>query len=625
MENKDIIKYIKDYMNKTLCRGAIMLTGEWGKGKSYFIQHELISEIKKDSKKCIVVSLYGLKDIREISKNIYLDLKTQDIQKLWNKKYVDIINNIKNKVNSNNLQIVNTTEFCAAGKTVFNGITSYFGVDLSLKDSDLEKVYNSINLKDKLIILEDIERSEISIIELLGYVNNLVEQDNVKVLLITNESEYLHYAEKEIDDVNIITGIKQKKTILAPTPETEQYLRIKEKTINDTIRFDGNYYAAIEEIIHEYDNFLLDKFSAKTTQEEIVSIMKAFRHFNLRSFIYACQKTIDIFEKLAPHYQKDDEFLRAIFFGNLYYIFKMKKGNELEWGHETYFSKELGNNDSPLFKFCYEYINNQRFNYAIIDATYTKFLEYKKYDASKSIADEDLRILSYYYRAQDKDIHDAVARITNRLKNPNDFSFFVYGNIAVYLIYAKHYLGCEIEEAKKLLVSNLNGEGDKLLPEEVFRIVLGPDATEKMHHEYDELKQDMVKSLKSGQFFIPKFDYLPTQVNIFCDYVKEHKGKIPLHECFAQNLDMYKFKELFSKCSNADKDDLRTAFCSMYDYPGVIQSLGDDLDTIMLLRELLTQEKDEYKEGTIARLQYEWFVENLSEIIENLNMLRRKL
>lgn len=67
--------------------------------------------------------------------------------------------------------------------------TSFFGIDLSHSDEDMQKLFESIDLSGKLIILEDLERSGIDILEVLGYVNNLVEQDGVKVLLVANEEE----------------------------------------------------------------------------------------------------------------------------------------------------------------------------------------------------------------------------------------------------------------------------------------------------------------------------------------------------------------------------------------------------------------------------------------------------
>ena len=46
-------------------------------------------------------------------------------------------------------------------------------------------------MNKKLLVLEDIERTQIDIIELLGYINNMCENDGVKILLVTNENEIL--------------------------------------------------------------------------------------------------------------------------------------------------------------------------------------------------------------------------------------------------------------------------------------------------------------------------------------------------------------------------------------------------------------------------------------------------
>lgn len=45
-----------------------MLTADWGTGKSYYIQNELIPFLGKEENSCctcIVVSLYGLKSVEE--------------------------------------------------------------------------------------------------------------------------------------------------------------------------------------------------------------------------------------------------------------------------------------------------------------------------------------------------------------------------------------------------------------------------------------------------------------------------------------------------------------------------------------------------------------------------------
>ena len=72
----ELNNYIKHYLEEDKTNTAIMLTGEWGSGKTYYIENELIPFLQDDKKnKCVVISLYGLEDISEISKSIYMELR----------------------------------------------------------------------------------------------------------------------------------------------------------------------------------------------------------------------------------------------------------------------------------------------------------------------------------------------------------------------------------------------------------------------------------------------------------------------------------------------------------------------------------------------------------------------
>ena len=152
-------QYIKNYLENDKTNSAIMLTGAWGTGKSHYIKNQLISFLDEANEgKCVIVSLYGIKDLKEISKSIYLEVRAKKIKE--------------------------TSEGATAGKlvakTVFKGVTSFFGVDLKADEEALQALYESIDLSGKLIILEDLERCSIDIIELLGFVNNLVEQGSLR-------------------------------------------------------------------------------------------------------------------------------------------------------------------------------------------------------------------------------------------------------------------------------------------------------------------------------------------------------------------------------------------------------------------------------------------------------------
>ena len=168
--------FIKHYLEKDKTHSAIMLNGGWGAGKSHYIKNQLEEFLKDEGKKrTVIVSLYGLKEVSEISKSIYLEMRLLNHKILGSER---------------------ARAGMLAGKTLIKGVASFFNVDLNADEASLQSLYDSIDLSGKLIILEDIERSEIDLLQLLGYVNSLVEQDDVKVLLVANEGEILKYTDE---------------------------------------------------------------------------------------------------------------------------------------------------------------------------------------------------------------------------------------------------------------------------------------------------------------------------------------------------------------------------------------------------------------------------------------------
>lgn len=72
MTTEELNNYIMHYLEKDKTRTAIMLTGEWGSGKTYYIENKLVPLLQDGKKsRCVVISLYGLEGISEISKSIY--------------------------------------------------------------------------------------------------------------------------------------------------------------------------------------------------------------------------------------------------------------------------------------------------------------------------------------------------------------------------------------------------------------------------------------------------------------------------------------------------------------------------------------------------------------------------
>lgn len=231
MTTTELNKYIKHYLEKDKTHTAIMLTGEWGSGKTYYVENVLTPFLQEDGKnRCVVISLYGLETVSDISKSIYMELRMKALDK--------------------------ESEVWSAGKliakTVVKGAAGLFGIDVSMSEDDLQKLYSSVDLSGKLLVFEDLERSGIEVVKLLGYVNNLVERDGIKVLLVANENEILRKA-PETFNFNFTKlrpdrsqGKEEEKTGESISECVQNYLKIKEKTISDTIYFESDYCEAVK-------------------------------------------------------------------------------------------------------------------------------------------------------------------------------------------------------------------------------------------------------------------------------------------------------------------------------------------------------------------------------------------
>lgn len=605
MTYQELNQYILHYLTEDKTKSAIMLTGPWGTGKSYYIQNELKPFLEKKENgghSCVIVSLYGLKDTAEISKSIYLGTRMKFLTAASEK----------------------STTVTFAGETIIKGIAGAFGVDLSVSERSLKRLYASVNLTGKLVVLEDLERSGIDILEVLGYVNNLVEQDGVKVLLVANEEELIQYTPLKVSTkadlertemLDRITGHRDRLF----TDSTIAYLKVKEKTISDTIEFEEDYQTAIREIVQMFDNETLNKFSTIESIKDILDIMSHCQSYNLRSFIFACQKTNDIFSSLDEKYLSDENFVQAVFIGILSFVLKQKNGNSHTWGNEKYFSAVLGHEKAPLFKFCYDYIMRQITEFEDIEGAYQAYSELVLYDKNRSNNDNDIITLQTYYVRTDSDVLDAINNIERRLEVPEDISFYQYGTIAVYAIIIKGILGCDIDTIKRRLVANLEGQGNKLELEQIFRTIIGTDCTIKQKEEYESLCKEMARSLKKGDKIIPNFDYQPEQSKDFYDYAITNEGKFHTQESFAAQFDMKRLSEMFRNSTAEQKQQIRGVFVGMYRIGNIKSFLANDRESIVQLLEFIKADRSGDVGDRIQQLQYDWFIKNLEEIKRKLS------
>ena len=432
-----------------------MLTGVWGSGKSYYVKNTLkpFLENKDNGKyKCVIVSLYGLSDTSEISKAIYMELRT--IKK------------------SSSSEAVNTAKAVGKiiGKTILNRLVSKVGFDIgSIDNKDLQEIYESIDLTGKLIVLEDIERTQIDIIELLGYINNMCENDGVKVLLVTNESELLHSHVEEIKKK--VYGSEKTEYKKMYSKGAQKYLRAKEKSISDTLQFHSDFQETIDSIIDKFKNDDLSSFKGVLTASRRSYSKTDIT--NYREVIVACQKACDIYNYMKMHIiTADSEFKKCILIGLVNYLQKHLNNPDLEFKTNSLLDSNLsGDNIYPLFRFCYDYYHLHIITQEAIKKTIVEYDDYLIYVDKTCYDDKDLKVLYSLYINTEEALNTAIQNIYNRLDDIYDISLKHYDRIINYLLIAKYDAllnNNEIDEIIEKIIANLKGRGTKFRNHHLF-------------------------------------------------------------------------------------------------------------------------------------------------------------
>ena len=420
MTYEELNKYMKNYVENDITGRAIMLTSAWGSGKSYYVKNILKKHLESDEggkHDCVIVSLYGITNIADISKAIYVDLRT-------------LIKESKSELA--------TTAGVAAkiiGKTLLNGLTSIANVDIAkLSDDDFQKVYESINLTGKLIVLEDIERTKIDLIELMGYVNNLCECDGVKILLVANEEE-LSTLDKSNETDNSIKST---------------YRKIKEKTVADTLQFSADYKQTINSIIDSFNNDDLKEIKDCVNVRRNGIFQTEIN--NYREFIVACQKACDIFNFIKKNnIESNTEFNKCVFVGVAFYLQKRLTDHNLKFEANSIFDVSLSGDDKyPLLRFCYDYINYQVLDIDDIKKAIKKYDRYLLFVDQKE-DDVDILVLIQYNLYNESEVKEAINNIYSKLDDIKKISLNKYAKIVSYLILLKYDIGLEIDDYDKII------------------------------------------------------------------------------------------------------------------------------------------------------------------------------
>ena len=604
MTTNEYNSYIKNYLENDKTQSAIMLTAPWGTGKSYYIRNDLSRFLEENKLSYAVVSAYGLSSIADINKELFLEIKFQKTKRQckWLATFGKTI----------------ATGAVGIGKTLLKNI-AHIDIDFDLSEPNYKKLYDLVNLKDKLIIFEDIERSSVDIIEFLGYVNSLVEQDGVKVLLVANEQEFL----KTTDSDSQLSNQRDKNKEPSYTPRSIEYLRKKEKTISDTIIYETDKKEALRSIIKL---FFADNLSETLITEEnivdIINVMSVVKSDNLRAVMFACQKTSDIIKIYDG--ELDNKFVRFLLCSIIAYSCRIKSGKNTKWKNDEISPSELGTATFPLYRVCYDYINSQFLNSTKLAEAQESYSRQKKFESDKNEFNKYFVELKRFYDNTEANVSSAVARIKELLSKNEGVEVSEYGMLANYLIAVRECITNEpdVDDCKRLMLKNVQGIGSNSNIEHDLMYHNGVELeTADQRKELAEFKKELLESIKSKkkeELFT--MDNSDKKVENFIDYAYSHKDEIIGNGSFVREINIQNFVDFLKGCSAQEIGDIRGVFLSIYASVNIGEFMSGDKENLELLKDELQKLKNNYTGfDKIQKKQIEWFIGNLEDIIQKLS------
>ena len=473
IEIKEILsEYIRDFDPEY----AIMIDGEWGSGKTYFLVHTLPQIIKDNTPKkhYAYVSLYGMSSIEEVSKEIIIQYFGAK-----NSRIATTANSI--------------IEMTASALTASLGA---FNISLS----SLKNILAKVNINNWLICFDDLERCCIPISEILGYINRLVEHNKCNVIIIANEKEIgkvnlnknieekynvvlsgkkLSYSEKLSKDVDkeLLTVDELKDNVEKLFNEDILYKLTREKVIGLTIRYECDLDEVYDSIKEEYtDVYKSFYFYLEKNKSTILGYFKDHNCYNLRTLKITIKYIYKTYDKTANVLNTNDKYFYKIIDEFVEYIAKFmiyyKNGGQLNNMHSSAPIESVS-----FVHDIYSYTRGFRFL-----ETYCTTLKFSEEDLKKEVAtlkedyqEKEQRAIKFglataytdlanWWELDDRKVEELIKKLIEEVKEDKYPTYNYEGIIGQLLVleYNGFKVGAfdEVIDAMNSHIKNTNGEID---------------------------------------------------------------------------------------------------------------------------------------------------------------------
>ena len=655
MTSKEIVDAVISYVSDENAKYAILIDGAWGSGKTYLYENYLVDAIdsvevgKNERKQNVYISLYGISSIDLLAKQLITN-------------YLIYVKGNGNKLIKKGLKPL--AGIIGVASSAFSFSIGPISTDLS---NVFEKIEGSIDVKDMVICFDDLERCTIPINEFFGFVNNLIEHCNCKVIILADEKNIGKiYANTNIEEkyLTVISGNRKVVEYIGDGKNTktqnkglgkdtngeitveevkklneilysENYLYkdIKEKVIGKTML----YYPALKDVIKEvicgnekskgiiqegqYKEYLLKYIN------DIVSAFTETENRNLRiirSWIFLFRKIYEATTKYYSNSKYYEEILNDFLRYSIWVAGAIKRNKKLTR------STNYGSQDMVYFE-GHEYTHI--FRYSFIDAWINRdvWSDEDLSQACKSIIkrreQEDvdnppkihstgkaLNELRDWYLMEDEQVEEVLEKLVHEVEE-GKYAYYDYSNILSTLLF--------------LQVNGLfTGDIKKIQTKMIDMIKKDPDvqeendfhknfSSEEIRDKYNELYRPIAEERKIRNREINKEEQEESDIyrsaNVFYEHCRKMANYYCIHKSFIEYLDLDKLLALINISNNEDIYTILQAFKTVYFMGNLKDFYMADVQGIKRIIEGV-KDDDIVKQGGITRkIALSNFVESLKK------------
>ena len=643
---EDLVESILDYVRADYTDYAIMINGEWGSGKTYFWNHKIKNKIDSmmiNGKRLttIYMSLYGISNLEEISKKIFIET-TQLMDK-----------NLKKFMNSNDQTTI--PEYAKTGLDMAN----FFGVTQNGDKVDYKDFFST---DDKVLCFDDLERANVDVIDILGYINNFVEHDHIKTIIICNEKElatklkssnlemktfiatYLLDKENKLTEKTDEPMVERiQNTIEYVFDKANDYERIKEKLIGETFEYNPEFTYIINGLLMRYEKYPdLIRFLRENSYL-ITSTFKKSGTRNLRILKHSLTDFKKIFDMVNKSYPNtNNRVLQTMLIFTIAISYEIKTGkitkdkfknimsneeyrailvsSRVFMDNRQFYIKEFDNTyyynfkaEYRFFKFIELYVRTRIFDMKVFKDDMEMIIntvDTDKLPGYKRLLTEE------YWKINDDQFDNVIDQVIKNVEN-GEIKPIEMVKIFAYFSYfiEKGLIDYDIKTMEKIFLNGINiayvnSEYFEDADEEIEQI-LTDDASKEMKnvvnrfYEVNEKLKDKMFKEKAEDIF----KCIPMKMEVFYDKFDKECDNIPIFKYYdpfqmfqriscASNEDIVSIKEMLAKRARKYKEELEP-----------------EMKNIAKLKQIM----DDYVDGkkpTIKTVMIEEFSKELTEILK---------